>query len=95
MSYNRFMDNENMVHKCCRILFSCKESECMKFTATWTAVEQTLLYEVSRQVKRNTHGFLVCPLLLEASSPNSSDVSILTVGEQGNKTGQVGMAGWC
>lgn len=92
MSYNRFTDNENVVHKYCGLLFSCKESEYMKFAATWTAVEQTLLYKVSRQAKRNAHGFRAYPLLLEAPSPNSSDVSIPPVREQGNKTGQV--LGW-
>ena len=49
MSYNQLMDNENVVHIYCGIIFSFKErNEIMNFASKWVELGKSILNEVTQ-----------------------------------------------
>ena len=55
MSIDRWMDKEDEVHMCNRMLLSHKENEIMPSAATWMDLEIVILSEVSQTEKDKYH----------------------------------------
>ena len=53
MPFNRRMDREDVVHIYTGILLSYKKNEFSTFAATWTALEEIMLSEISQAEKDN------------------------------------------
>lgn len=53
MSYNRWMDYENVVHMHHEILFTYNENEIMKFTVEWIGQEKIMLICINQTQKDN------------------------------------------